>query len=78
MLKKLSVFALGMLLGLGVMGTAWAYQSHMQNALADLRAASNQLNAARPDKGGHRIKAMDLVNQAIGEVRAGIDVGRHR
>jgi hypothetical protein len=77
MLKKGIVFALGLVLGLAMMGTAWAYQSRMVNALHDLRAASSQLSMARPDKAGHRVKAMDLVNQAIAEVQLGIAAGRH-
>ena len=48
----------------------------MVAARANLYAARTNLNAALADKGGHRAKAIDLVNQAIGEVNAGIAVGR--
>ncbi len=53
-------------------GYAVAAQPHMSNALTDLRAAKRQLNEAVPDKGGHRVNAINLVNQAITEVNAGI------
>jgi hypothetical protein len=56
-------------------GTAYAVQTHMFNARDDLNNAVNELNMAIPDKGGHRVNAINLVNQAIGEVNAGIQVG---
>ncbi|MGR4065119.1 MAG: hypothetical protein ACLQPV_06690 [Vulcanimicrobiaceae bacterium] len=62
----------GALMGGAVTGIAMANQPHMQNALSDLNAARNQLNIAVPDKGGHRDNALNLVNQAIGQVQAGI------
>jgi hypothetical protein len=56
-------------------GTAWAVQTHMLNALGDLQNALSELQAAIPDKGGHRVNAINLVNQAISETNAGIAVG---
>ena len=54
-------------------GSAFAErQPHMQAALRTLRNAQQQLDKAEPDKGGHRVKAIQLVNDAINEVRAGI------
>ena len=47
----------------------------MHNALNALYTAKNQLNMAQADKGGHRVNAINLVNQAIGETRAGIAAG---
>jgi hypothetical protein len=47
-------------------------QPHMRAALNSLQAAKNQLQRATHDKGGHRVKAIQLVDQAIGEVQAGI------
>jgi hypothetical protein len=44
----------------------------MRVALATLKKAKNQLVAATPDKGGHRVKAIELVTSAIAEVEAGI------
>lgn len=56
-------------------GYAFAAQVHMQNALKALNRASTELNAAEADKGGHRVKAMNLVNEAIAETQAGITAG---
>jgi hypothetical protein len=47
----------------------------MQAALRALRNANGELNAALPDKGGHRVNAINLVNQAITETEAGIAAG---
>jgi hypothetical protein len=51
---------------------AQVYQPHMQSALGELQAAQTQLSIATPDKGGHRVAALNLVNQAISQVRQGI------
>jgi len=48
-------------------------QPHMTAALDELRSARSELDAAMADKGGHRGKAIALVDDAITEVRAGID-----
>jgi hypothetical protein len=50
-------------------------QPHMRAALAALNSALNNLNRAEADKGGHRANAMSLVNQAISEVKLGIEAG---
>jgi len=54
-------------------GCATGGQPHMQAALDHLRSARSELQAANSNKGGHRERALDLVDQAISEVRAGID-----
>jgi hypothetical protein len=70
-----SVFgALAIGVGIGV-GVAEAAQPHMANALSDLQSARSELSVAIPDKGGHRVAALSLVNQAITQVQAGIAVG---
>ena len=51
-------------------------QPHMQAALDALRSAQTNLEKATADKGGHRAKAMDLVKQAIDEVKLGIEAAR--
>jgi hypothetical protein len=56
-------------------GVAIADQPHMQNALDGLNAAQNQLQIATPDKGGHRVNAIRLVQQAINETNLGIQAG---
>ena len=48
-------------------------QPMMAKALNNLQDAKRSLEAATADKGGHRVKAMALVNDAIAEVKAGIE-----
>ena len=74
-----SVLALGMLLGLAVSaGSAQRRhrqpepQPHMREALDALRSAEHHLREATGDKGGHRLRAIQLVNQAEAEVQRGI------
>lgn len=54
-------------------GWVSARQSHMQAALSALRNARSELEMASGNKGGHRRKAIDLVNRAITEVKKGIE-----
>jgi hypothetical protein len=54
---------------------ASADQPHMQRALDKLRQAKSNLEAATSDKGGHRQKAIGYVNDAIDQVKKGIDAG---
>jgi hypothetical protein len=73
---RLAVVAAGAMITGGLMtGTAMAYQGHMFNALHALENADAQLQEASANKGGHRENAINLVNQAIAEVKAGIAVG---
>jgi hypothetical protein len=70
-------FARKMLLGAAIaasMGIGYAIgaQPHMNESIALLQAARSELAAATPNKGGHRERALALIDQAIGEVRAGI------
>ena len=51
-------------------------QPFMEAARTDLQRAKAELQLATRDKGGHRGKAVTLVNQAIGEVNAGIQYAR--
>jgi hypothetical protein len=50
-------------------------QPHMQRALDHLRSAKSNLENASTDKGGHRNNAIRFVNDAIDEVKKGIDAG---
>jgi hypothetical protein len=70
------MFVFGILVGSIAVGTAQAYQSRMVAARANLYSARANLNAAVADKAGHRVAAIKLVNQAIGEVNAGIAAAR--
>jgi len=76
------------LVALGLVGTAVAAsatafpdaaaeaaQPHMDAALADLQSALHQLEIAIHDKGGHRVKAIALVKEAISETTKGIAAG---
>lgn len=56
-------------------GMAIADQPNMRNALDNLREARDDLQAASHNKGGHRLAALKLVNEAIDHVQAGIDAG---
>ena len=72
------VLGLGVLLLAGfVAGRASADQPHMVAAREHLRLAKIELEAADPDKGGHRVKALERVNDAIVEVDRGIEYERH-
>jgi hypothetical protein len=53
-------------------GYAVGAQPHMAETIAMLQSARAELVAATPNKGGHRERALGLIDQAIGEVRAGI------
>ena len=53
-----------------------ADQPHMQAALDALETAERQLNEATPDKGGHRVRALKHVHEAMTEVRKGIAFDR--
>ena len=53
--------------------SADAYQGNMEHAIRLLNQASQALHAAPSNKGGHKANAVNLIQQAIGEVQAGID-----
>ena len=67
-----SVVALALVAGISI--GAWAErQPHMVSALKHLQAARQELANAKQNKGGHRVNALRLIDDAIEEVRAGID-----
>lgn len=51
-------------------------QPHMAIARDHLAAARGELDRAEPNKGGHRERAIGLVDQAMAEVNAGIEFAR--
>jgi len=74
---KLTTFvlagALAAVIGAGQINRADAEkQPHMRMALDNLQAAKAQLESATSDKGGHRMKALALTNEAIEQVKKGI------
>ncbi len=52
-------------------------QPNMKIALERLEAALDNLEKATADKGGYRVNAMNLVRDAISEVRKGIEYDRN-
>lgn len=81
-MKHRSIFSVLLLVvvlaGGFVAGKVSAAQPHMRNALDHLRLARKELDLAMADKGGHRAAAMKLVDDAITQVEAGMEVGEHR
>ncbi len=58
--------------------TAFAEQGNMDAALRQLQMALDSLHRATPNKGGHKERAVGLIEQAMAEVQAGIDyAARH-
>jgi hypothetical protein len=53
-------------------GYAIGAQPHMTETISLLQSARAELGQATPNKGGHRERALGLIDQAISEVRAGI------
>src|ERR1044071_4124596 len=76
MMRAKLVFAAVLLLVTAAIAGAISDQPMMQAARADLQTAKRELQAALPDKGGHRVNAIRLVNSAIAEVNAGIAYDR--
>jgi len=59
-----------------IAGQLSAAQPQMQAALTNLKQARGNLNRATSDKGGHRERALSLVNDAIDQVERGIAYDR--
>ncbi|CCD96651.1 conserved exported hypothetical protein [Bradyrhizobium sp. ORS 375] len=68
--RKLGLGA-ALTIGIGI-GYALGAQPHMTASVTLLQSARAELAQATPNKGGHRERAMGLIDQAIAEVRAGI------
>lgn len=66
-----SILGVAVAAGMGI-GYAIGAQPHMVESIAMLQSARGELVAATPNKGGHRERAITLIDQAISEVRAGI------
>lgn len=75
-MKARTIFAGIVLLGVVAIASAVPDQPNMQTARGHLISARNSLQRATPDKGGHRVNAIRLVNSAIAEVNAGIAFDR--
>ena len=71
--KTLLLVASGAIaLGLGATPSFADAQPNMRKALENLKSAEVLLLRATRDKGGHRVRAMRLVREAIEEVQKGI------
>ena len=73
-LSATAFFAAGLAFGTALQ--AQADQPHMQKALDHLQGALGELQTATHDKGGHRVRAVELVKNAIDQVQMGIEAGR--
>ena len=76
MMKAKTLLAAVLLLGVFAIAGAVPDQPHMQAARGYLQTAKAELQRATPDKGGHRVNAIRLVNAAISEVNKGIAFDR--
>ena len=76
MMKAKTVFAAMLLFGVVAIAGAVPDQPNMQAARSSLQTARAELQKATPDKGGHRVNAIGLVNSAIAEINAGIAFDR--
>ncbi len=76
--KTIRAFVISsLLIGLmaGCAGPQVVHQPRMEAALEDLRAAKEELERAAPNKGGHRERAIELIDRAIEQVKEGIEAG---
>jgi hypothetical protein len=71
----LAVLVVGLLIGSAIGGWAAIHQPHMIAALEALNKARAELEVAEHNKGGHREKALELVNKAIVQTKKGIEAG---
>ena len=69
-----------LLLGLTLVSSAWTAERHPQIRAAqrDLSSAKYHLERAARDFGGHRAKAVVLINKAQEELRQALDFDRKR
>jgi hypothetical protein len=72
LLLVVAAFALSFALGCA------SAQPHMQSALDHLSSARSELQQALANKGGHRERALELIDQAINQVEMGINFARNR
>ena len=77
MKRLIAVAVIAVLLVGGTVGICAADEPHMRAALEHLREAREQLERATPNKGGHREKAIEMIDRAMEQVRAGIEFSEH-
>ena len=76
MKRNISVALLSLLCVCALVRATPPDQPNMESARANLQNAKANLISAEHNKGGHRQKALNLVNQAIAEVNKGIGFAR--
>jgi len=69
--QKVMILIAGLVIGAAI-PLAYGAQPHMDSALGYLQSARGELEKATPNKGGHRERAIQLVDQALVQVREGI------
>jgi hypothetical protein len=69
------VLIIGFFFGATVGSWAAIHQPHMMAALEALQKAKVELEAGEHNKGGHRVKALEIVQRAIEQTRKGIAAG---
>ncbi|HJT16173.1 MAG TPA: hypothetical protein VJ853_02235 [Thermoanaerobaculia bacterium] len=70
------LFILLLILGYLIGCATGGGQPHMQSALDHLQSARSELSAAEANKGGHRERAIRLVDDAIDQVQRGMEFAR--
>jgi hypothetical protein len=73
--RELALLATGGVVAAGLIARAtpaFAGQEHMIHARDALADALKSLNVADDNKGGHRVNAIHLIEQAVAEINAGI------
>jgi hypothetical protein len=76
MLKRVVIaLVIGLLIGSAVGSWAAINQPHMIAALEALKTARAELEMAEHNKGGHRVKTLELVTRAIEQTKKGIEAG---
>ena len=76
MVRKIVIaLIVGLFVGSAVGSWAAIHQPHMISALEALKSAKMELEAGEHNKGGHRVKALELVQRAIEQTKKGIKAG---
>ncbi len=73
--RTIMILVIGILIGGAVGSWAAIHQPHMIAALDALKRAKVELEAGEHNKGGHRVKALELVDKALTQTEKGIEAG---
>jgi hypothetical protein len=75
LLPAAAIAAAGAVVAIAAQPAQASSQPHMDAALGLLQQARAELQQALHNKGGHRVRAINLIDQTIREVNAGIAAG---